>query len=150
MLIVHAPRRRTGGGVGASTITGAPGPGPSITCSQAGILLQQFAGHEGLGHVTEVGEGGGRSRTKALDGVTDDRSLTIPAGFGQLEVPQIATIEGTHVLVFSCDVPEIPVNLRKPGHAGGVWSVTGPDLTRPFDIDKTVTLPRTRASTPAG
>ena len=56
------------------------------------------------------------------------------AGFGQLEVPQVATVEGRHVLIFCCNPPEYSPELRATGVDGGVWAVPIDSLTGPYDI----------------
>ena len=59
--------------------------------------------------------------------------LTEPGAFGQLEVPQVALVDGLPVLVFSCLAAEIPADRRDEAGDGGVWSVTGEGLLGPFD-----------------
>jgi beta-fructofuranosidase len=61
------------------------------------------------------------------------------AGFGQLEVPQIASIDGRDVLIFSCLATELSASRRSPG-AGGVWAVPIPDGAASFPIDRAVRL----------
>ena len=60
------------------------------------------------------------------------------AGFGQLEVPQVAQIDGRHVLIFSCLTNELSASRRSVG--GGIWAVSidGPD--GPYDISRAVRL----------
>jgi beta-fructofuranosidase len=60
--------------------------------------------------------------------------LTTPAGFGQLEVPQVAVVDGQPVLVFSCWPGQMSPGLREHWTGGGVWVVPGPSLTGPWDI----------------
>lgn len=55
-------------------------------------------------------------------------------GFGQLEVPQVVTIDGTSVLIFSCLGKELAAS--KGGAAGGIWAATGASLAGPWDIGK--------------
>jgi beta-fructofuranosidase len=45
------------------------------------------------------------------------------AGFGQLEVLQIAEIDGRRVLLFSCLHTELSDERRVGGRLGGIWSV---------------------------
>ena len=60
--------------------------------------------------------------------------LTKPgSGFGQLEVPQVAVVDGQPVLLFSCLRPELSDARRAEGGAGGIWAVTGDHPLGPFD-----------------
>lgn len=61
------------------------------------------------------------------------------AGFGQLEVPQLATIDQRQVLIFSCLTNEMSSARRIDG-GGGVWAVTIDDPNGPFPIDRAVRL----------
>ncbi|MCL3861051.1 glycosyl hydrolase family 32 [Actinotalea sp. K2] len=83
----------------------------------------------------------GHARSRDLRTWEVQPPLTEPESFGHLEVPQVVRINGTYVLIFSCDVSEIPADLRRAGHAGGVWSTTGASITGPFDIDKAELFP---------
>jgi beta-fructofuranosidase len=60
--------------------------------------------------------------------------LTAPAGFGQLEVPQVVTVDGLPVLVFSCWPDRMSVERRAQEPKGGVWSVPGATLLGPWDL----------------
>ncbi|GAA1869651.1 glycosyl hydrolase family 32 [Myceligenerans crystallogenes] len=62
------------------------------------------------------------------------------AGFGQLEVPQLATIDGRDVLVFSCLHGELSEDRRAAGERGGVWSVPVPSPLGPYDVEKATRL----------
>lgn len=62
------------------------------------------------------------------------------AGFGHLEVPQVATIDGRHVLIFSCLQGELTRARREQGERGGVWSVPIDCPTGPYDITKATRL----------
>lgn len=62
------------------------------------------------------------------------------AGFGHLEVPQIVTIDGRHVLIFSSLQPELATTRRESGEKGGIWSVEAESITGPFDISKATRL----------
>lgn len=67
--------------------------------------------------------------------------LTRPgAGFGQLEVPQVASVDGHAVLVFSCLRSELAGARLVDGATGGVWAVTGGSLLGPFDVRNAVPL----------
>lgn len=61
------------------------------------------------------------------------------AGFGQLEVPQLATIDERQVLIFSCLTNEMS-SVRRIDGGGGVWAVTIDDPNGPFPIDRAVRL----------
>lgn len=56
------------------------------------------------------------------------------SGFGQLEVIQLAQIEGTHVLLFSCMTPQLSDERRARGETGGIWAVNVDDPLGPYDI----------------
>ncbi|GAB3095462.1 glycosyl hydrolase family 32 [Isoptericola nanjingensis] len=90
---------------------------------------------------------------RAREGDTDDRGVighaTSPdlttwtvqaplskpgAGFGHLEVPQLATVDGRQVLVFSSLHGELTRARRDAGERGGVWSVPVDSATGPYDI----------------
>lgn len=62
------------------------------------------------------------------------------AGFGHLEVPQVATVDGRGVLLFSCAHGELSVGRRSAGESGGVWAVPIDSLTGPFDISRATRL----------
>jgi beta-fructofuranosidase len=56
------------------------------------------------------------------------------SGFGHLEVPQVASVEGRAVLLFSCLAPQLSAAQRGSGATGGVWSVPTDSPTGPFDV----------------
>ena len=56
------------------------------------------------------------------------------SGFGQLEVLQLAEVEGKQVLLFSCMTPELSEERRARGERGGIWAVNTADMLGPFDI----------------
>lgn len=56
------------------------------------------------------------------------------AGFGQLEVLQLAEVEGRHVLLFSCLATQLPQERRDAGETGGIWAVNVDDPAGPYDI----------------
>lgn len=62
------------------------------------------------------------------------------AGFGHLEVPQLATIDGRHVLIFASLHGELTAERQKAGERGGVWSVPVDSPTGPYDITKATRL----------
>ena len=60
--------------------------------------------------------------------------ISEPAGFGQIEVPQVRLIDGRPVLVFTCH-PEEQAEWRKQTYGMfATWSVTGDSITGPWDI----------------
>jgi beta-fructofuranosidase len=61
--------------------------------------------------------------------------LTAPAGFGQLEVPQVRVVDGRSLLVFTCHPEEqSPEQVARHG-PHSTWFVLGDSLTGPWDID---------------
>ncbi|MGX5682501.1 glycosyl hydrolase family 32 [Schumannella luteola] len=59
--------------------------------------------------------------------------LTAPgAGFAHLEVPQVVEIDGSVVLLFSCDSPALAGS--RAGGTGGIWAARGDSPTGPFDL----------------
>lgn len=59
--------------------------------------------------------------------------LSLPGqGFGQLEVPQVETIEGHSMLFFSCLGKELAAS--REGSPGGVWAATGRSPLGDWDI----------------
>jgi beta-fructofuranosidase len=61
--------------------------------------------------------------------------LTTPAGFGQLEVPQVTMIGGRPVLVFCCLAAELSAERTAQTPVGGMWSAPAESLLGPFDLD---------------
>jgi len=61
--------------------------------------------------------------------------LSVPgAGFGQLEVFQVANVDGRHVLIFNCLPTEYSATRRATGEQGAIWAATGETALGPFDI----------------
>ena len=56
------------------------------------------------------------------------------SGFGHIECPQLASVDGRHVLVFSCLDPEFSAARRGTGATGGILYVAADSPTGPFDI----------------
>lgn len=56
------------------------------------------------------------------------------SAFGQLEVPQVESIDGRVVLLFSCLDSELSADRRARGERGGIWAVNADSPTGPFDI----------------
>jgi beta-fructofuranosidase len=60
--------------------------------------------------------------------------VTEPAGFGQIEVPQIRVVDGQHVLVFTCHPEEqSPEQIERFG-PHSTWYVLGESVLGPWDI----------------
>lgn len=60
--------------------------------------------------------------------------LTEPAGFGQLEVPQVRQVEGRWLLVFTCHPDEQSEERRRRFGDYATWVVAGASATGPWDI----------------
>lgn len=56
------------------------------------------------------------------------------AGFGQLEVFQVADVDGRHVLIFNCLTGEYSADRRATGSRGAIWAAIGASPLGPFDI----------------
>jgi beta-fructofuranosidase len=56
------------------------------------------------------------------------------SGFGHIECPQVASVEGRLVLVFSCLEPQFSTARRATGATGGILYVPTDSPTGPFDI----------------
>jgi beta-fructofuranosidase len=89
-----------------------------------------------------------RDRPRRADGVLghatspDQRSWTVrdplgsPAGFGQLEVPQVHRVDGTWVLVFTCSPEEqTPEQVDRFG-PHSTWSLTAPGPLGPWELER--------------
>lgn len=61
--------------------------------------------------------------------------LTEPAGFGQIEVPQVRVVDGRHVLVFTCHPEEQSAAQIERFGPHSTWSVLGDHALGPWDID---------------
>lgn len=62
------------------------------------------------------------------------------SGFGQLEVPQVAVVDGRPVLVFSCLRAELASAKRRTSGTGGTWAVAVDSVTGPFDVSAATPL----------
>jgi beta-fructofuranosidase len=60
--------------------------------------------------------------------------LSEPAGFGQIEVPQVRLVDGQPLLVFTCHPEEQAAATKEQFGHYSTWSVTGDSLTGPWDI----------------
>jgi len=56
------------------------------------------------------------------------------SGFGHIEVPQVASVDGRLVLLFSCLDPQFSAARRATGATGGIFYVPTDSPTGPFDI----------------
>lgn len=74
----------------------------------------------------------GHARSANLRSWEVEPPVSEPAGFGQLEVPQTAFVDGRWVLVFSCLDGELGAS--RAGSPGGVWSAPAAGPVGPFDI----------------
>lgn len=61
-------------------------------------------------------------------------------GFGQLEVLQLAEVEGRLVLLFSCLGAELSDGRRATDDSGGIWSLPVDSPTGPFDVGRATRL----------
>lgn len=60
--------------------------------------------------------------------------VTAPgSGFGQLEVPHLAELDGRHLLIFNCLGPELSLSRREKS-PGGIWAVPIDSPTGPYDV----------------
>jgi len=83
----------------------------------------------------------GHATSADLETWTTQPPLSEPgAGFGQLEVPQVATVDGRHVLIFCCMPAEYSPELRATGVTGGTWAVTIDSPTGPYDVSQAYPL----------
>lgn len=60
--------------------------------------------------------------------------VTAPAGFGQLEVPQVHEIDGQPVLIFTCHPEEQSREQQEEFGYYCTWYVLGESLTGPWDV----------------
>lgn len=82
----------------------------------------------------------GHARSPDLERWQVQPPLSAPAGFGQLEVPQVVVVDGLPVLVFSCWPDRMTAARRAGGERGGVWVVAGQSLTGPWDVAAATTF----------
>jgi len=65
---------------------------------------------------------------------------TPDAGFGQLEVLQLAQVDGRWALMFSCLQSELSDERRLADPGGGIWTVAVDSPTGPFDLSRATRL----------
>ncbi|AEF40168.1 glycoside hydrolase family protein [Hoyosella subflava] len=83
----------------------------------------------------------GHARSADLLNWESQPPLSKPDGFGQLEVPQVAVVDGQPLLIFCCNPPELSPRLREPRPSGSVWAVAADSITGPFDIGRAQPFP---------
>jgi beta-fructofuranosidase len=66
--------------------------------------------------------------------------LTAPAGWGQMEVPQVAVVDGLPVLVFCCWTDKETPARQEASGGRGMWVVPGESLLGPWDLDRATTF----------
>lgn len=66
--------------------------------------------------------------------------LTAPAGFGQMEVPQVCIVDELPVLIFSCWPGQLAPERRERATGGGVWVVPGESVLGPWDFSRATTF----------
>jgi beta-fructofuranosidase len=66
--------------------------------------------------------------------------LTAPAGWGQMEVPQVAVVDGLPVLVFCCWPDKETPDRQEVSGGRGMWVVPGESLLGPWDLDRATTF----------
>lgn len=77
----------------------------------------------------------GHARSPDLCDWQVQEPLSQPAGFGQMEVPQVQLVEGGSVLIFSCWTGELSAGRAADGLNPGTWIVVGEEATGPWDAD---------------
>jgi beta-fructofuranosidase len=67
--------------------------------------------------------------------------LSAPGGgFGQLEVPQVAEVDGRSVLIFQCLRGELTQARSVENPTGGIWSLPVSSATGPYDVGQATLL----------
>lgn len=62
------------------------------------------------------------------------------SGFSQLEVSQVAVVDGAPLVLFSCLGPQLSAARRDTGERGGVWALRPECLLGPYDVTRAVLL----------
>ena len=60
--------------------------------------------------------------------------ISEPAGFGQLEVPQVRLVDGRPLLVFTCHPDEQSEQRKRAAGLFSTWCVAGDSPTGPWDV----------------
>jgi beta-fructofuranosidase len=76
----------------------------------------------------------GHARSADLERWDVGPPLTEPAGFGQMEVPQVADVAGRPVLTFCCLAEDLSDDRRARTPAVGMWSAPAASSVGPFDV----------------
>lgn len=84
------------------------------------------AGRSVIGHAT----------SPDLDRWTVGEPLSEPAGFGQLEVPQVVVVEGRPYLLFCCWPNLMSDERRRTRPRGGMYAAPGESLLGPWDLER--------------
>jgi beta-fructofuranosidase len=80
----------------------------------------------------------GYARSWDLDNWELQPPITAPAGFGQIEVPQVGVVDGQPTLVFTCHPQEQPPETIERWGEYCTWSVPGDSVLGPWDISRAV------------
>ena len=84
----------------------------------------------------------GHATSKDMKNWTVHEPLTqTESGFGQMEVIQVAEIDGIPTMLWCCGPRELSEEMRKKFPSGGMFSTVGPSLLGPFDPNKAVWFP---------
>lgn len=67
--------------------------------------------------------------------------ITLPAGFGQMEVIQVVEVNGYPTMLWCCGANELSAELRDRHPSGGMFSANGTGLLSGFDISKALWFP---------
>jgi len=79
----------------------------------------------------------GHATSSDLDSWVVQPPLSAPgAGFRHLEVPQVVTVDGRSVLLFSCDAAALAGDRA----TGGIWAVPLDAVTGPYPVEKALPL----------
>jgi beta-fructofuranosidase len=77
----------------------------------------------------------GHARSHDLRHWTAQPPLSMPgAGFGQLEVMQVVTVQGRPLLLFSCLHDALSRQRQAARMRGGIWSAPAASFLGPFDV----------------
>jgi beta-fructofuranosidase len=77
----------------------------------------------------------GYARSPDLNGWQVQPPLTQPAGFGQMEVPHTANVDGQWILLFCCLAADLEDDRRERTPYVGMWSAPAASPLGPFDMD---------------